>query len=87
MAKVSVRGLFTIIIFALVLTAISGPSFAQEAPEEEQPGVPEEEMEIPVALGEITVTARKVEEDIQDVPVAVSILQGEDLDVLTTGGV
>jgi iron complex outermembrane receptor protein len=38
-------------------------------------------------VGEITVTARKVEEDIQKVPVSVTNLQGEDLDVLTTGGV
>ena len=86
MAKVSVRGVFSVITLTLVLAAISAPSFAQEAPEEEQPGVPEEQVEYPVALGEIIVTAQKVEQDIQDVPVSVSTLQGEDLEVITSGG-
>ncbi len=43
-------------------------------------------MDVPITVGEITVTAQKREEDIQDVPVSVSTLQGEDLDVITTGG-
>jgi iron complex outermembrane receptor protein len=67
-----------------MLTAFGGLSFAQEEPSE-QPAV-EEETTPPVAVGEIVVTARKTEEDIQDVPVSISTLQGEDLDVLTTGG-
>ena len=80
------RCLFGFAAFVLVLTAFGGLSFAQEAAEEEQPGVPEETIALPISVGEITVTARKVEEDIQDVPVSISTLQGEDLDVLTTGG-
>ncbi len=72
------------IVFAL--TAFGGLSFAQEAQEEEQPGVEEERIEVPVALGEIVVTAQKREEDIQDVPVSVSILRSEDLGIITTGG-
>ncbi|MEJ2188580.1 MAG: TonB-dependent receptor [Acidobacteriota bacterium] len=74
-----------IVVLAIIVTAFGGLSFAQEEPKEPQ-GVPEEEVEVPRAVGEITVTARKIEENIQDVPVAVSTIQGEDLDVLTTGG-
>ncbi len=81
------RCVFGIFVFGLIVTAFGGLVFAQEAPEEEQPGVTEETIEVPITVGEITVTARKVEEDIQKVPVSVSTLQGEDLDVLTTGGV
>jgi iron complex outermembrane receptor protein len=80
------RRLLGVIVFAVILTAFGGLVFAQEAPEEEQPAVPEETIALPTTVGEITVTARKFEEDIQDVPVSVSTLQGEDLDVLTTGG-
>ena len=80
------RRLFGVLVFGLILTAFGGLVFAQEAPEEEQPAVPEETIALPTTVGEITVTARKVEEDIQDVPISISTLQGEDLDVLTTGG-
>jgi iron complex outermembrane receptor protein len=81
------KRLLGIIVCALILAAFSGLSFAQEAPAEEQPGIEEETMEIPIAVGEITVTAQKREENIQDVPVSVSVLRGEDLDIITTGGV
>jgi iron complex outermembrane receptor protein len=77
------KRLLGVIVCALILAAFSGLSFAQEEPQE---GVPEEKIEIPIAVGEITVTAQKREQDIQDVPVSVSILQGEDLDILTAGG-
>jgi iron complex outermembrane receptor protein len=80
------KRLLGMIMCALILTAFGGLSFAQETPAEEQPGIEEETMEIPVAVGEITVTAQKREEDIQDVPVSVSVLRGEDLDIITTGG-
>jgi len=81
------RRLFGIFVFAVILAAFGGLAYAQEEPEAEQPAVEEEAYPLPTTVGEITVTARKVEEDIQDVPVSVSTLQGEDLDVITTGGV
>jgi len=80
------RCVFGVFVFGLVLIAFGGLAFAQEEPAEEQPGIEEETMEVPIALGEITVTAQKREEDIQDVPVAVSILRSEDLAIITTGG-
>jgi len=86
MEKAFVRRLFGVIVLAMFLVASGAPSFAQEAPEEEQPGIQEEEMEVPIAVGEITVTAQKREEDIQEVPVSVSVLNTEDLNIITTGG-
>jgi iron complex outermembrane receptor protein len=38
-----------------------------------------------VAVGEITVTAQKREEDVQEVPVSMSTISGEDLDTLMVG--
>ena len=46
MEKIFVRRLFGVIVLAVLVVAPGAPSFAQEAPEEEQPGVPEEEMEV-----------------------------------------
>jgi iron complex outermembrane receptor protein len=81
------RRLFGFVVFVVLLTAFGGLGFAQEEPEAEQPAAEEEAYALPTTVGEITVTARKVEEDIQDVPVSISTLAGEDLQVLTTGGV
>ena len=52
------RYLYGIVVFAVVLIAFGGLSYAQEAAEEEQPGVPEETVELPISVGEITVTGR-----------------------------
>ncbi len=79
------RCLFGFLVLAVMLAAASFPVFAQEAAEE-QPVAEEEKAPLPVAVGEITVTSRKVEEDIQDVPISISTLQGEDLGILVTGG-
>ena len=79
-------GLFGAFVFGLILTAYGGLVFAQETPAEEQPAAEEETYALPTTVGEITVTAQKREEDIQDVPVSVSTLRGGDLEVITTGG-
>ncbi|MEJ2581663.1 MAG: TonB-dependent receptor plug domain-containing protein, partial [Acidobacteriota bacterium] len=79
------KRLSEILIFGLVLTAIGGLAFAQEEPA--QPGEQEETFALPTAVGEITVTAQKREQDIQDVPVAVTALRGQDLEIITSGGV
>jgi len=83
MVEMSARRVFRIIALAVIIVALGAPLYAQEATQEEPAGVEEA---LPVAVGEIIVTAQKREQDIQDVPVSVSTLQGEDLDVLTTGG-
>ena len=62
------------------MVAIGLPAQAQEAEDE-----PEPETEMAVMVGEITVTAQKREENIQDVPVAMTALQGEDLESLMVG--
>ena len=79
------KRLFGVLVFALILTAFGGFSFAQEEPAE-PPGVPEEDIPVAIAVGEITVTAQKREENIQDVPVAVSIITTEDLNIITAAG-
>jgi iron complex outermembrane receptor protein len=81
------RRLFGVLVFGLILTAFGGLVFAQEAEEEEQPAAPEEKVEVPLLIEEIIVTAQKREQNIQDVPVSISTLSGENLDTLTTGGV
>ncbi|MCJ7753086.1 MAG: hypothetical protein MUP13_00835, partial [Thermoanaerobaculales bacterium] len=79
------KRLFGVLVFALILTAFGGFSFAQEEPAE-PPGVPEEEIPVVIAVGEIVVTAQKREENIQEVPVAVSIITTEDLSIITAAG-
>ena len=63
-----VRILSTVSTVALGVGVLVAPAFAQEAAEEDSAG-----------LTEIIVTARKVEENLQDVPVAVTAFSGEDL--------
>lgn len=84
-------GVLVLAMFAVVLgLAVVTP--AQEAEEEAaDAAATEEEQAIEEALqrqpfaGEITVTSRRVEENIQDVPIAVSVVMGEQLvDVAAT---
>jgi iron complex outermembrane recepter protein len=56
-------------VIACGVGTFAAPAMAQEAVEEED-----------VGLGEIIVTARKVAENLQDVPVAVTVFSGEDLE-------
>lgn len=62
-----VRLLSTVAAAAVVMS--SGTALAQSSSDDEQAG-----------LQEIIVTARKVEENLQDVPVAVTVLSGDDLE-------
>lgn len=64
------------------LLAIAPVAAAQDAPEVGEPA--EEEQQSEARLGTVLVTARRVEEDIQSVPVAVTALSGDEL---TTRGV
>ncbi len=64
-----VKMLSTASVVAMGLGAFAAPSFAQEAAEADDAG-----------LGEIIVQARKVDENLQDVPVAVTAFSGADLE-------
>ncbi len=85
MAQGSVGRLLFLVMLALAVATFSGPVFAQEA----EPAEPEEEQatpeEMPVVVKEIVVTAQKRVQNVQDVPVSVSTLSGEDLEMLTVG--
>lgn len=80
MENASTGRLCRLIMLVLVMVAIGMPVWAQEAAEE-----PEEETELAVMVGEITVTAQRREENIQDVPVSMTAIQGEDLEALSAG--
>jgi len=68
----------------LVMLAIGAPAIAQEEATEAQEA-PSAEEGMRVVVEEIVVTAQKREEDVQDVPVAMSVLRATDLEVLTVG--
>ncbi len=57
-----------------LLASAAVPAQAQEAPE-------------PETLGEILVTAQRREENLQDVPLSITAVGGEKLDVIQSGGV
>jgi len=80
MENLTAGRLFRLMTLALVTAAIAWPAGAQEPAE-----TTGEETVMPVVIEEIVVTAQKREENIQDVPVAMTAIQGEDLDVITTG--
>jgi len=77
---------FRIIMLGLLIAAIGAPALAQEEPEAEQQEQEAAEQPQQRFIEEIVVTAQKREQDVQDVPVAISTLSGEDLGLLMTGG-
>ena len=86
MAQTSIGRLAGILVLAFFVASFGGVGFAQEAASPPAEG----EGETPEAwngvIEEIVVTAQKREQNVQDVPVSISTLSGEDLDTLTTGG-
>ncbi len=94
MAQTSIGRLAGIAVLAFFVVSFGAVGFAQEEsvadePEEQQTAL-EEDKEAPLGMRtvieEIVVTAQKREENIQDIPISISTLSGEDLDVITTGG-
>ncbi len=78
MAHAQLERLFGIGILAVVALVFGMPAEAQEVaepPVDEEPGMA-------VMVGEITVTAQRREENIQDVPLSVTALSGEDLETI-----
>jgi len=59
----------------IAISALTLPASAQSADEQEE-----------ARLGTVTVTAQRVEEDLQDVPVSISTVSGEKLDTLKSSG-
>jgi iron complex outermembrane receptor protein len=58
-----------------LMAGVSLPAMAQDAPADED------------ALSEIVVTAQRREENLQDVPLSVTAVGGEKLDVIQSGGI
>ncbi len=80
------RGVFVALFLVMFLFVGGSPALAQDEPAETPPAaddIPEEWKEF---IGEVTVTAQKREENIQDVPVSITAIQKEDLAVITAGG-
>ncbi len=84
MVHVNGEGLSRGLVIAVVVGLLGLPAIAQEAGETE-PELAAEETPRLVAVEEIVVTAQKRAENVQDVPVAISTLGGEDLELLTVG--
>ena len=68
-----------LLALAVVLALPSSLAFAQEAAKAEEAAKP-------ATLEAVTVTAERRVEDIQDVPVSITAISGEKLDVLRSGG-
>lgn len=67
-----------LMVFGLTPTFVAAQDVPADVEQTEEAGQP-------VAVGEIVVTAQKREQNVQEVPVAVSTLSGEDLQVITSG--
>jgi iron complex outermembrane receptor protein len=81
MANATFTRLLGLLVLALVVVTFDMPVAAQEAAEE----TVGDDQEMAVMVGEITVTAQRREEDIQEVPVSMSALRGEDLETIMVG--
>ena len=89
MANASFRRPFGVLVLVLILAASSGLSLAQESATEEDSVSPETaitEEDEQAVLDTIIVTASKREENIQEVPVSVTAMSADSVDLLTMGG-
>ena len=80
-----------IIFVVLLVTALSGLSYAQGVAQEKKEAVAQqpqagEEQAQEKFVEEVTVTAQKRTEDVQEVPLAMTALVGQDLSLITSGG-
>jgi iron complex outermembrane recepter protein len=75
------------VLLLIVLLLFVFPSFAQTPPEPPPPATDAAEEDDPqTVLDVITVTAQKREEDVQDVPAAVTAVSDTAIEVVTAGG-
>lgn len=79
------------LVSATLLLALTLPAVAQETPPQQQPPREEQQEEAPQEEGQplleaIEVTAQKRTEDVKDVPVAVTAVPEEAVDLLMSGG-
>lgn len=94
MSDAGIRSMCSVIALVLGIGVLGEPTVAQETPpqeaeQEEEASTPpeeQEEEEQPVVLDEIVVTAQKRTQNVQEVPVAISTLNADELDVLAGGG-
>ena len=69
------------------LLGFAPPAPAQEEPEDAEAAVEEEQEGERAVLDEIVVTAQKVEQNQKDVPISLTTLDAEQLEIFTTAGV
>ena len=79
------RSLFWI-PFVLSLFLVASPILLAQTPPAETPPPEPEQVESPQVLEEIVVTAQKREENVQDVPAAVTAVSDTAMEVVTAGG-
>ena len=84
---------FFVLVLALALVGLAAPALAQELDEEEQEREREQEGEDedapgerPAFLEEIFVTAQRRTQNLMEVPVSVTAVDEEQIELLTTGG-
>ncbi|MBE0378237.1 TonB-dependent receptor [Pseudoalteromonas prydzensis] len=78
--KAMKRSTLATLINATLFTAVAGTSFSTLAADEQVPDAKSKQLEV------IQITARKRVENAQEVPVAVSALQGDNLDAYSSAG-
>jgi len=87
MANRSIGSVLGTIVLVLVVAVIGAPVLAQDeddSTQTDEEGVEEEQAAV---LDEIVVTATKREEDPMEIPISLSVLNSEQMEIITTGGV